>query len=69
VKNIINLPGYAPASVVLIAELHGRMGHFPTIIRLKRVKGSLPHVFDVKEVVNLQVTIDKIHDQCALNTA
>jgi hypothetical protein len=32
---IVNLPGFAPAAAVLIAELHGRMGHFSTIIRMK----------------------------------
>lgn len=56
---IINLPGYAPAAAVLIAELHGRMGHFPTVIRLKKVEGSLPPVFDVEEIVNLQAIRDE----------
>jgi len=56
---IINLPGYTPAAAVLIAELHGRMGHFPTIIRLKKVEGSLPPVFDVEEIVNLQSIRDE----------
>ncbi|HLX40943.1 MAG TPA: CRISPR-associated protein Csx15, partial [Ktedonobacteraceae bacterium] len=32
---LINPPGYAPAAFVLLAELHGRMGHFPTLIRLR----------------------------------
>ena len=26
---IINPPGLAPATAILLAELHGRMGHFP----------------------------------------
>lgn len=56
---IINLPGYAPAAAVLIAELHGRMGHFPTVIRLKKVEGSLPPVFDVEEIMNLQAIRDE----------
>ncbi|NJD53808.1 MAG: hypothetical protein FIB07_13180 [Candidatus Methanoperedens sp.] len=56
---IINLPGYAPAAAVLIAELHGRMGHFLTVIRLKKVDGSLPPVFDVEEIMNLQAIRDK----------
>jgi len=33
---IVNLPGFAPAAAVLISELRGRMGHFPTVIRLKK---------------------------------
>src|SRR3989304_3974832 len=56
---IINLPGYAPAAAVLISELHGRMGHFPTVIRLKKVEGILPPVFDVEEIMNLQAIRDE----------
>lgn len=29
---LINPPGYAPAAFVLLAELHGRIGHFPSLI-------------------------------------
>src|SRR5579883_1507858 len=32
---LINPPGYAPAAFVLLAELHGRIGHFPSLIRLR----------------------------------
>lgn len=32
---LINPPGYAPAVFVLLAELHGRIGHFPSLIRLR----------------------------------
>lgn len=56
---IINLPGFAPAAAVLIAELHGRMGHFPTIIRMKKVEGSLPPSFNVEEIINLQAIRDE----------
>lgn len=56
---IINLPGFAPAAAVLISELHGRMGHFPTIIRMKKVEGITPPVFDVEEIVNLQAIRDE----------
>ena len=30
---LINPPGYAPAAFVLLAELHGRIGNFPSLIR------------------------------------
>ena len=33
---VINLPGFSPGAAVTLAELHGIMGHFPTIIRMKR---------------------------------
>lgn len=51
---MVNLPGYAPVAGALLAELHGRMGHFPTMIRLRPVAGSTPTVFEVAELVNLQ---------------
>jgi len=51
---MINPPGYAPAAFVLLAELHGRMGHFPTLIRLRPVAGSVPTMYEVAELLNLQ---------------
>ena len=50
---LVNLPGYAPAAVALLAELHGRMGHFPSIIRLRPVAGSTPTTYEVAEIVYL----------------
>ena len=51
---LINPPGYAPAAFVLLAEMHGRSGHFPTLIRLRPVPGSTPTIYEVAELVNLQ---------------
>ncbi|MFN3928220.1 MAG: CRISPR-associated protein Csx15 [Thermoflexus sp.] len=42
------------AAVLLIAELHGRMGYFPPCVRLRRVEGALPPRFEVAEVLDLQ---------------
>lgn len=50
---IINLPGMSPATAILLAELHGRMGYFPTIMRLSSVQ-TAPPVFAVVEVIGLQ---------------
>ena len=50
---LINPPGYAPAAFVLLAELHGRIGHFPTLIRLRPKDGPLPS-YEVAELLNLQ---------------
>lgn len=36
VPTIVNVPGFAYIASALIADLHGRSGHFPTILRLKR---------------------------------
>jgi hypothetical protein len=51
---IVNPPGYAPAAFVLLAELHGRIGHFPTLIRLRPLPGSTPTTYEVAELINLQ---------------
>ena len=51
---LVNPPGYAPAAFVLLAELHGRIGHFPTLIRLRPLPGSRPTVYEVAELINLQ---------------
>src|SRR3989440_9157072 len=44
---LINPPGYAPAAFVLLAELHGRIGHFPSLIRLRPLPGSTPTLYEV----------------------
>ena len=51
---LINPPGYAPAAFVLLAELHGRIGHFPSLIRLRPLPGSTPTIYEVAELINLQ---------------
>ena len=52
---LINPPGYAPAAFLLLAELHGRIGHFPPLIRLRPRpdSGPLP-TYEVAELLNLQ---------------
>jgi len=50
---LINPPGYAPAAFVLLAELHGRIGHFPALIRLRPKAGPVP-AYEVAELLNLQ---------------
>jgi transposase len=51
---LINPPGYAPAAFVFLAEMHGRIGHFPSLIRLRPVAGSTPTRYEVAELLNLQ---------------
>lgn len=50
---LINPPGYAPAAFVLLAELHGRIGHFPALIRLRPRSGAVT-TYEVAELLNLQ---------------
>jgi len=51
---IVNLPGFAPAAAALLAELHGRCGGFPTMLRLRPLPDSTPTAYEVAEVINLQ---------------
>jgi hypothetical protein len=50
---LINPPGYAPVALVLFAELHGRRGHFPAVIRVRPKPGAVP-TFEIAEILNLQ---------------
>lgn len=54
---LINPPGYAPAAFVLLAELHGRIGHFPSLIRLRPKPGPVTN-YEVAELLNLQTIRD-----------
>lgn len=56
---LINLPSLNYSAAVLIAELHGRMGYFPTVLRLRPVPSASLPTFEVAEVLNLQELRDK----------
>jgi len=60
---LVNPPGYAPAAAVLLAEMHGRMGHFPAILRLRPVPDSNPPQYEVAEVINLQTLRDRARER------
>jgi len=51
---LIVLPSLNYGAAVLLAELHGRMGHFPAILRLRPVAGALVTEYDVAEIINLE---------------
>ena len=50
---LINPPGYAPAAFILLAQLYGRIGHFPSLIRLRPKPGPVTS-YEVAELLNLQ---------------
>ena len=52
-------------AVLLLAELHGRMGYFPPCLRLRPVPGALPPVFEVAEILNLQTQRDEARNKRA----
>jgi len=51
---LINPPTLNVIAVALLAELHGRMGYFPPMVRLRSVAGAVPPRFEVAEVLDLQ---------------
>lgn len=50
---LVNLPGHNVITAILLAELHGRMGYFPPVIRWKTGTkiGGTP--YEVAEILNL----------------
>jgi len=51
---LVVLPALNFGAAALLAELHGRMGYFPPVVRLRPVKDALPPRYEVAEVINLQ---------------
>lgn len=46
-------------TALVLAELHGRMGYFPPVVRLRPVSEALPPRYEVAEVLNLQAVRDE----------
>lgn len=55
---LINPPAYNFAAVTLVAELHGRMGYFPAIVRVRPQPGIMPPRYEVAEILSLQAVRD-----------
>ncbi len=55
---VVNLPSLNFIAALLLAELHGRMGYFPPVLRLRPVPDSLPPEYELAEVLNLQAVRD-----------
>jgi len=50
---LINPPGLAPVALMLLAEIHGRIGYFPTILHIRPRQGAITS-YEVAELINLQ---------------
>jgi hypothetical protein len=55
---LVNPPALNFSAVALLAELHGRLGYFPAVVRTRPVEDSLPPRYEVAEIVNLQALRD-----------
>lgn len=60
---LMNPPALTAIAVTLLAELHGRMGRFPLILRIRPVIGSIPVQYEVAELIDLQVVRDLARGQ------
>lgn len=55
-------PSLSPVACACMAEIHGRCGYFPAIVRLRPRPDSVPPIFDVEEIVNLQHIREKARE-------
>ena len=55
---LVNLPSLNFIAALVLAELHGRMGYFPPVLRTRPAPGSLPPRYEVAEILNLQALRD-----------
>ena len=60
-------PALNVIAVLLMAELHGRMGYFPPCVRLRPIEGRVPTGYEVAEILELQRQRDKAREQRAGN--
>ena len=56
---LVNPPSLHWVAVILLAELHGRCGYFPSHLRLRPVEGTVQAGYEVAEVLNLQEVRDR----------
>jgi hypothetical protein len=47
-------PALTAIACLVIAEIHGRAGHFVPVIRIRPRPGTVPPVFDVAEILDVQ---------------
>jgi hypothetical protein len=56
---VVNLPSLAPVAALVLADLHGRMGYFPTVLRLRPAANTTPPAFEVAELLPLQLARER----------
>lgn len=56
---LINPPTLNVIAALLMAELHGRCGYFPSVLRLRLAPGQTPPAYEVAEILNLQHVRDQ----------
>src|SRR5262245_33322121 len=56
---LVNLPSLNVIAAIVLAELHGRMGYFPTVLRLRPIPDIVPPQFEVAEILKLHEIREK----------
>lgn len=51
------------AAVAILAEIHGRVGYFPSVVRTRKIEGTISPEYEVVEILYLQ----EIRDQARLD--
>ncbi|MCE7987041.1 MAG: hypothetical protein DYG89_38200 [Caldilinea sp. CFX5] len=51
---LVVLPSLNFIAAALLAELHGRMGYFPPVVRTRPVADVVPRRYEVAEILDLQ---------------
>jgi len=60
---LVVLPSLNFIAAALLAELHGRMGYFPPVVRTRPVAESLPRRYEVAEILDLQALREQARRQ------
>jgi len=60
---LVVLPSLNYAAAALLAEMHGRMGYFPSVLRVRPVPATTPLRFEVAEIINLQPLRDAARER------
>jgi hypothetical protein len=61
---LVNLPALNTIAAMLLAELHGRMGHFPTIVRISPVEDAYSVRYEFAELIPLQTIRSNARKNC-----
>jgi hypothetical protein len=60
---LINLPSLNYSAAALLAQLHGRTGYFPPILRLRMATERIAPRFEAAEILNLQAMRERAREK------
>ena len=60
---IVHLPALNYSAAAVLAQVHGRAGYFPPILRLRPVAEKIPPRFEVAEILNLQAMRERAREK------